>query len=148
MNDIEQHTKKPEPVAQSAQVQAKEKPFVFVMQGWMLLLIMAIAFFLLSFMLLSMSSTASGIQKEIHALHARIQQSEEIAESLEVQIASAEAPERVHSIAVNRLEMHLPTQEEVIIIPHIEIPERPVQTDSSQREEEGMFDFLLELVGM
>lgn len=98
---------------------AEKRVIMLDMPVWGVLLAAAAGVFLLAILLLNMSSAASQTQKDISALRQSEKRARELIEALEVQIAQAEAPEKIHSAAVNRLGMFQPTEDEIIYIPYV-----------------------------
>jgi len=96
---------------------SQKKPVMLIVPVYVLLSAAAACAFLFAILLLNMSSEASQIQKDIHDLRQSEIRAREVIGSLEVQILQAEAPENIHSIAVNRLGMRRPTEDEIIFIP-------------------------------
>lgn len=126
----------------------KPKPFMLIIPGWALVLLVSILVFVLAFVLLNMSSTASQVQKRIYALRQELERSQEIMQSLEVQLSAAEAPERIHSIAVNRLGMHQPLESEINIIPRVDYSDHSEAMEPPPKEGGGIFHYLLSMIGL
>lgn len=126
----------------------KKVPLTFVLPTWMVVMLASVAFFILAFILLNMSSTASQVQKRIHSLQMDLEQSQEIIQSLELQISRAEAPDNIQSIAVNRLGMYQPSESEIIVIPCVDFSEHLEEAAPPPREGGGIFRYLLDLFGL
>lgn len=125
----------------------QKKSFRLSIPVWGILLAASIAVFFFMFRLLSMSSAATNIQKQIFELQQEEKHAREIIESLEVQLSAAEAPSRIHSIAVNKLGMHRPTEDEIIYIPFMD-DAGSAETVENPRSEEGILQYLLGLFGL
>jgi len=125
----------------------KKKPLMLVAPCWGLLLAAAVCVFLFALMLLSMSSDASKIHKEILNLRLEEGRAREIMGSLEVQILQAEAPEIIHSLAVNRLNMRRPTENEIVYIPYVGSFIQAGPVESSAQEQASLWRYLIGLLG-
>ena len=127
---------------------AKKRAIMLDIPVWGALLAVAVGVFFLAILLLNMSSAASQIQKDIYTLRQNEKRAREIIESLEVQIAQAEAPEKIHSAAVNRLGMHRPTEDEIVYIPYTEnsSPETLVEPPSDSGG--SIWRYLFGLLGL
>ena len=114
---------------------------------WCVVLGVAGAIFALSFVLLGVRSDAAQVAKQISGLHAELGKKQEVIASLEVQLAEADDPQRIHSIAVNRLKMRRPEADQIRVMPRPYVA--PSYSHSATAEEEGgVFRFLLSLVGL
>ena len=100
------------------QTATEKRPFMLELPVWGALLAAAAGVFLVAILLLNMSSSAAQIQKSIYDLRQSERRAREIMEALEVEIARAEAPEIIHSKAVNQLGMRRPTENEIVYIPY------------------------------
>ncbi len=114
---------------------------------WVIVLVVAAAVFFQAFAMLGMQSGITGEQKHINTLTRELAKVQESIDSLEVSIAQASDPSRIHSIAVNRLGMRQPTPEQIHLLPR---PEAPYKADESARPQEGggVLRMLLSLVGL
>lgn len=114
---------------------------------WVVLLVVAGIVFVLSFVLLNMRSETASTAKDISTLRIELAKEQEIIDSLELKINQASDPERIHSIAVNRLGMRLPTDDQITVL---SMPTVLADTDTKWEplESIGLFKILLSLVGL
>lgn len=116
---------------------------------WAVVLVVAGVVFVLSFMLLGMRSEATQAAKTISSLKSEMARVQEINAALDLKIAEAEDPSRIHTLAVNRLGMQLPTVEQIYTVPRAAMPTRKAEkVTAEQPDGGGLLRLLLSLVGL
>jgi len=115
---------------------------------WVVLVALAALVFTLSFMLLGVRAQVSQAAKRASALGVELSGVQEIIGSLEVKIAEANDPQRIHSIAVNRLKMRQPTEDQIRVVPRPYDYAAQTLKAEAQPKDRGFFSLLLSLVGL
>ncbi len=116
---------------------------------WAVVLSLAGVVFVLSFMLLGVRSQATEAAKRANALRGELARAREVIASLELKIDASNDPTRIHSIAVNRLGMSMPTEEQTVKLSHPPATSSfTLTTQTAQTENTGFFRLLLSLVGI
>ncbi|MEG0766493.1 MAG: septum formation initiator family protein [Clostridia bacterium] len=91
----------------------KPKPVVTMRQSVPMVVVIGIFLFILGFAALLQYAALTAASKQVSALDAKLAQMEADNEGLEVRIASADDPSRIRSVAVNRLNMLQPGEDQI-----------------------------------
>lgn len=121
---------------------------VWRMPLWTVILGVAMMIFIVSFLLLGVRSDMTEAAKKKADLQVELARAKEVIASLEVNIDQRNDPQRIHSIAVNRLGMRMPAEGQVQVLQRPQPLPRDGNTAAAQREEGGFFRLLLSLVGL
>ncbi len=115
---------------------------------WSVIVAVAAAACLFSFLLLGVRSQATEAAKRGNALRGTLAHAEEINGALEVKIAGANDPSRIHAIAQNRLGMTQPAPEQIVRLPREPSAHPGTGTNAAQQEGGGWFRSLLAFFGL
>ena len=126
----------------------KAAPFRMRVPLWAMILAVAGAAFVLSFVLLSMRSGETAAAKRLSTLRAELMRAQERIGTLEIKIAEAGEPTRIHTAAVNRLGMHLPKDDQIIVAPSVNPPAAYTPPSVAVADSGGFFSLMLELLGL
>lgn len=114
---------------------------------WSVIVGVASLVFIVSFLLLGVRSDMTQAAKTKAALSVELTRVEEVIASLEVSISHKYDPERIHSVAVNRLGMRMPDEGQIRVIAKPQPLPREGSTGVMARDEGGFLRLLLSLVG-
>lgn len=115
---------------------------------WAILLLTATVLFIFAFTALHMRSEASGAQKQVTKFRQEIERAQEINGTLEIKIAKADDPDRIHAVATNWLKMRIPTPDEIRTLKDPMAGQFTLELPSAPKESGGMFRQLLSFFGL
>ena len=97
----------------SCQSPAKKKEAGVSVPKWTVILAAALCLFMAAMSLLTGRSEMTAMSKQISAMRLEMAQIEQINEGLEIQIEQAADPQRIRTLALNRLGMSMPSEDRV-----------------------------------
>ncbi len=108
--------------------------------------LMAVLLAMLSFVYLDMHAQVTGAAKQNDSLLRELSRVNEANALMEIKLETANDPSRIHAIAVNRLGMYQPTNDQIIRIDRVAPAARGSQTYSPVRSESTGFLALIRQV--
>lgn len=113
---------------------------------WVVWVVVGSAMFIFCFTLVHMRSVISGAQKQVSSLSQQLSHAEEVESSLQIKIAAASDPERIHAVATNWLNMRIPRADEIRSLPNPSSLQTP-EPMAKPNDGGGLFRQLLNFVG-
>lgn len=121
----------------------QKKQTAFMVPKWALILVVAACIFAAAMSLLGGKSELSAMSKQISSMRLELAQIQQVNEGLEVQIEAAADPQRIRTLALNRLGMSMPSEDRVFRVTAPAVSRSQTVSMPAQQEQESLLDLLI-----